>query len=164
MVAITEAAQGLNGPGALPKAPEKPIGGDVNGMHTDLPPGSPTVAKTNWKALTPVPGRDGVIDAWTGMKLSPVDFSDALRAMKAGRKIRRQGWNGKDMWLAYSPGTPKLEARRFWSPHNRAFAMANGGTADVLPCITMKNAQGKIVVGWLASQEDMLAEDWEIIE
>jgi hypothetical protein len=63
----------------------------------------------------------------------------------------------------YSPGSPALPAANFWSPCNKAFAEQNGGTAEVLPCITMKTAGGKILMGWLASQTDMLSDDWGIV-
>ena len=90
-----------------------------------------------------------------------MDFGDAIRAMKAGKKVARVGWNGKGMWLALScDGGREVPAAGFWSAHNRAFAEENGGTATVLPSITMKTATGEILMGWLASQTDMLAEDW----
>jgi hypothetical protein len=89
-------------------------------------------------------------------------FGQAIEALKSGERVCRSGWNGKGMWLSYSPGSKDLPAEKFRSPHNRAFAEGNGGKADVLPCITMKTADGKILMGWLASQTDMLSEDWEI--
>lgn len=92
-----------------------------------------------------------------------MDFGDALRAMKSGHRISRLGWNGKDMWLSYSIGHPAVPAEQFWSSHNQAFARGNGGVAKVLPCITMKTAQNEILMGWLASQSDMLANDWIIL-
>ena len=52
---------------------------------------------------------------------------------------------------------------RFRIP-NAEYAEQNGGTAKVMPYVTMKTADGAIVMGWLASQTDMLAEDWEIVE
>ena len=66
------------------------------------------------------------------------------------------------MWLALSPGSKALPAEKFWAGPNRDYATSIGGTADVLPCITIKTATGEILMGWLASQTDMLAEDWEI--
>jgi hypothetical protein len=72
-------------------------------------------------------------------------------------KMRQQA---KDMWIAYSPGSPGLEAKGFWSPANQAYAESVGGFVEVQPCLTMKTAQGSIQMGWLASQSDMLAEDW----
>jgi hypothetical protein len=97
-------------------------------------------------------------------RLDAMTFGMAIEAMKAGHKVARAGWNGKGMWVALSPGSLALPAERFWNPHNKAFAEANGGTADVLPCITMKTADGKILMGWLASQTDMLSEDWTVLE
>lgn len=88
-----------------------------------------------------------------------MDFGDAIRALKAGQRVARAGWNGKGMWLAFSPGSKALPAERFWAPQNKRHAEANGPT-DVLPCITMKTATGEILMGWLASQTDMLADDW----
>jgi hypothetical protein len=90
-------------------------------------------------------------------------FGEAIEALKMGLRVCRAGWNGKGMWLAYSPGSQALPAERFWAGPNREYAQANGGTADVLPCITMKTATGEILMGWLASQSDILAEDWMIV-
>lgn len=93
-----------------------------------------------------------------------MNFGQAIEALKEGKKVARDGWNGKGMWLALSVGNPSLEAEKFWSPHNRQFAIENGGQAEVLSVITMKTADNKILMGWLASQTDMLAEDWTIVE
>jgi hypothetical protein len=92
-----------------------------------------------------------------------MDFGDAIRALKWGKKVQRAGWNGKGMWLALSPGKTSLPAESFWAQPNREYAEARGGGADVLPCITMKTATGEILMGWLASQTDMLAEDWSVV-
>lgn len=92
------------------------------------------------------------------------DFGWALNHIKQGQKVRRSGWNGKGMWLAYSPGTQALPVEKFWAPPNKEYAEKNGGQAPVLPCITMKTATGEILMGWLASQTDMLSEDWELSE
>jgi hypothetical protein len=91
-----------------------------------------------------------------------MDFGDALRALKRGARVARAGWNGKGMWLSLSgPGVRDVPAGAFWSDNNAAYAAMNGGSAKVLPCITMKTATGEILMGWLASQSDMLASDWE---
>jgi hypothetical protein len=91
-----------------------------------------------------------------------MDFGDAIRAMKNGDAVAREGWNGKGVWIALSPGNPALEAEKFWSKQAQSYALLHGGTAVVKPAIIMKNANGEIVMGWLASQEDMLSEDWVI--
>ena len=98
-------------------------------------------------------------------------FGLAVEALKAGQKVARAGWNGKGMWLSLScaPGGDAIAGRReiaaenFWSANNSEYARQNGGSAVVLPCITMKTATGEILMGWLASQTDMLAEDWAVI-
>lgn len=96
-------------------------------------------------------------------------FGQALEALKAGQKVARAGWNGKGMWLSLSGPLEGrvINADDFWSENNRAWARQFGG-AMVLPCITMKtvNAHGReaILMGWLASQTDMLCEDWRVVE
>lgn len=89
-----------------------------------------------------------------------MDFGCALRELKNGHRVARRGWNGKGMWLAYSPGIEALPADKFFAGPNREHAEQNGGSARVLPSITMKTVDGDILPGWLASQTDMLAEDW----
>ena len=85
------------------------------------------------------------------------DFSEALRAVKTGIKIARSGWNGKNMYITYKPGYPDGIAC------NKATAEAHGieeGTTIVyLPYLEMKTADNKLVP-WLASQTDILANDW----
>lgn len=91
-------------------------------------------------------------------------FGGAIAALKAGKKVARAGWNGKGMWLSLScDGSREVPAENFWSQHNSEFARQNGGVATVLPSITMKTATGEILMGWLASQTDMLAEDWLVV-
>lgn len=96
---------------------------------------------------------------------SAMTFGEALDALKLGQRVCRAGWNGKGMWLALSGviGGRRVDADKFWSPHNEAFARENGGSATVLPCITMKTATSEILMGWLASQTDMLADDWMVV-
>lgn len=93
-------------------------------------------------------------------------FGLALEALKMGKKVARAGWNGKGMWLSLSGVVAMpadVPAESFWSSNNRQYALDNGGSAKVLPCITMKTATGEILMGWLASQTDMLADDWQVV-
>lgn len=83
-----------------------------------------------------------------------MDFGKAIEAVKAGRKVSRAGWNGKGQYI------------------------------ELATCVSYKNAAGEIInvnhealgnnaiafvgtsgvqLGWLASQADMLAEDWQIL-
>lgn len=86
-----------------------------------------------------------------------MDFGDAVRALKRGELVARRGWNGKNMWLAYQKAYPQ------GIPINRNTAEATGlpeGTVcRFLPYLVMKTADGAFVP-WLASQTDVLAEDW----
>lgn len=92
-----------------------------------------------------------------------MNFGQAIEAIKAGEKVARSGWNGKGMWVALGNGQNSLPAENFWNKHTKQFAEENGGSADVLPYIIFKTADGKILMGWLASQTDILSEDWEIV-
>ena len=70
------------------------------------------------------------------------------------------------MWLALTGPLAgrRIPAASFWSPRNAEYAAQTiDGSANVLPCITMKTADGSILMGWLASQTDMLAEDWVVL-
>lgn len=78
-------------------------------------------------------------------------FSEAIRYLKEGKKVARKGWNGKDMYLFLVDGE-KLAS---------CFSM---GDLKCISSICMKTAQNTICVGWLASQADMLADDWTISE
>ena len=95
-----------------------------------------------------------------------LNFGQAIEAMKTGSKVARDGWNGKGMWLALSGPLEghRIPASQFWSLRNAEYAAQTiDGSANVLPCITMKTADGSILMGWLASQTDMLAEDWMVL-
>jgi hypothetical protein len=75
-------------------------------------------------------------------------FGDAIVALKNGYRVARAGWNGKGMYLWLLPA---------------AMAEANGGEIEALGSIRMMTADKKVLTGWLASQTDILAEDWEIL-
>jgi hypothetical protein len=92
-----------------------------------------------------------------------LSFGHALVALKAGKRVARAGWNGKDMWLCLGQGNDSLPAAQFWNAHTRGFAEDNGGSAKVLPYVIMKTADGSVLMGWLASQSDMLADDWTVL-
>ena len=92
-----------------------------------------------------------------------MDFSKALEAMKSGGRVQRAGWNGKDMWIALGDGGV-TEAGKFWNRHSKAFAESQPNkSAEVLPYFLMKTADNKILMGWLASQTDLIAEDWVLL-
>lgn len=92
------------------------------------------------------------------------DFSTALIAVKEGHRIARAGWNGKDQWVSMTAGVLGLKAEKFWNKHNKNFAEQNGGRANVVPILTLKNAQDSIVMGWTPSSGDLFAQDWIVLE
>lgn len=90
-------------------------------------------------------------------------FSKALLGLQAGERLQREGWNGKNMWIALGAGSTALPAEKFWNPHAKQFAESNGGTATVDSYFIMKTTQGTIQIGWVPSQADMLANDWQTL-
>ena len=95
-------------------------------------------------------------------KVEGMTFGHAIKALKAGHKVARKGWNGKGMFLWLKPAaTVKSEWCK--DPMLKGLAEANGGEIEALGTICMFTAQKQILTGWLASQTDMLAEDWEIV-
>lgn len=92
------------------------------------------------------------------------DFSWALTALKAGQRVARQGWNGKDMWVCLGAGNVNVPSDNFWNTHTKTFAENNGGSAEVSAYLIMKSAQGKIQMGWAPTQSDLLAMDWILVE
>lgn len=89
-----------------------------------------------------------------------MDFGEAIRAMKAGKRVARVGWNGKGMWLALVLSIHDIPRNGTTHPVYRLTTDADGPTA--LPWIGMKTADNKFVP-WLASQTDMLADDWCVV-
>lgn len=89
-------------------------------------------------------------------------FGEAIEALKQGKKVTRKGWNGKRMYLWLKPATT-IKAEWCKDPMLKEIVDANGGEAEALGTICMKTADNKILTGWLASQTDILSEDWMII-
>jgi len=87
----------------------------------------------------------------------PMSFSDALVALKKGHRIARTGWNGKGMFLFLVPGSHFMVNRE-----PLLSIMGEGTNVEYHAHIDMKTAQG-YVVPWLASQADLLDDDWEIV-
>jgi hypothetical protein len=93
------------------------------------------------------------------------NFGTALLFLKDGCKVARKGWNGKDMWVSMTPGKVlDLKVNDIWTKNVKDVAIANGGTVEILPYLIMKTVDNKIVMGWLASQTDMLSDDWFVVD
>ena len=93
----------------------------------------------------------------------PVDgmpFGFAIACLKEGFKVARKGWNGKNMWLIYVPGSDSIRPVA-GTPYSNA-----GIIEEVNICghIDMFTAAAEMQPGWLASQADMLSNDWVLID
>ena len=85
-------------------------------------------------------------------------FGKALEALEDGKKVARQGWNGKGMFLFLVPSST-FQVNR--PPLLGIYS--EGTTINYHAHIDMKTADDR-VVPWLASQTDMLADDWVVVE
>ena len=85
-----------------------------------------------------------------------MNFGEALEALKQGKAVSRAGWNGKGMYLVLVGGGTANHP-----------LVEGGAEVEALPSIGMwtTNAAGRraFLNGWLASQTDMLSEDWCIL-
>lgn len=79
-----------------------------------------------------------------------MDFSDALKCLLAGLKVTREGWNRKGVWLRYVD---------LYSDDQFRVTEHEPCDGTLLPWIGMKTANNTFVP-WLASQTDILADDW----
>jgi len=103
-----------------------------------------------------------------------MNFGQAIEALKNGNAVARSGWNGKNMFLFLNKGSIDVaahhkenrESENFFVEGIRfnLFESGDTGTVTRLPNINMRAATGSTVTGWLASQTDLLAEDWEVLE
>ena len=90
-----------------------------------------------------------------------MNFGQALEALHHGEKVAREGWNGKGMFIYLENGTLITPDKI----RNLTLAKSIPDSQKhikINPHIDMKSADGSIVVGWLASQTDLLADDWQI--
>jgi len=101
-----------------------------------------------------------------------MNFGEALKALNDGAFVAREGWNGKGMFIykveASAPAYDQLRGRcKDAIDYVRATDSAMHATNEAIHInahIDMKAADGSIVVGWLASQTDVQAEDWVIVK
>jgi hypothetical protein len=89
-----------------------------------------------------------------------VNFGKAIEALKEGKKVARVGWNGKKMFLMLAYPDYKDGRMSATVVFNKSF---DGVGSALENFIVMKTADNTLIP-WLASQTDMLSEDWAIIE
>ena len=78
-------------------------------------------------------------------------FGEAIKYLKRGMKVKREGWNGKGMYLFLADGQDLTSC-------------FSSGDFQCASSVCMKTAQNNICVCWLASQAAMLADDWMFVE
>lgn len=84
-----------------------------------------------------------------------MDFGDAIKLLKLGKKLQRSGWNGKKQYIELAT--------------NISYKNADGNIINVEHdaignCAIAFVGTSGVQLGWLASQADMLAEDWKVVE
>lgn len=109
-------------------------------------------------------------------------FGQALESIKKGRLVARKGWNGKGMFIFMRPADEirvdvvvnnvkslPLSVKEYYQQdmfdnNGAPIQITDGDVVKFTAYICMKAADGTIVNGWLASQTDMLANDWQLFE
>lgn len=79
-----------------------------------------------------------------------MNFGEALERVKSGKKIQREGWNGKNQFV-------ELGCHVF-------YVRPNGDVITAIHEVLIFYGTSGVQVGWLASQADMLAEDWRVVD
>lgn len=85
-----------------------------------------------------------------------MNFGMAIEAMKMGFKVARKGWNGKDQFVFLIKG----------SEYQKSLGWGFGeyvGEPSIQSSLAIKTTANQVQVGWLASQSDMLSDDWAVV-
>jgi hypothetical protein len=90
------------------------------------------------------------------MAVQLFDLGTALARLREGRKVQRAGWNGKGMWI-------KLVQTETY-PAGNLCGHPFENPIDVMAHICLYTADGKWQPGWVCSQEDLLATDWQLAD
>jgi hypothetical protein len=82
-----------------------------------------------------------------------MNFGEALEQLKQGKQVARKGWNGKNQYVFLIEGA--------------LLTQCLGPAIVAVPCtdvLAIKTSSNVIQIGWLATQSDMLSDDWEVVE
>ncbi|NBO98821.1 MAG: DUF2829 domain-containing protein [Proteobacteria bacterium] len=140
----------------------------------------------DWKTFNADPTKQKQVNAWLNvgkialLRIENVregtvnlSYGKAIEALKEGKIVARQGWNGKGMFIFQRPSDTISIAsigniKSLPQSVKDYFSKFESEQVDTVVKFTaylcMKAADGTIVNGWLASQTDMLAEDWYVVE
>ena len=83
-----------------------------------------------------------------------MDFGDAIKLLKQGKKLKREGWNGKNQYIELAERISYINSKG---------EIVNEGHSDIGNKVIAFIGTSGVQLGWLASQADMLAEDWQIV-
>lgn len=90
-----------------------------------------------------------------------MNFGEALSALKEGSRVARSGWNGRDMYVCYQDGYPNgIGINKNTS---EATGLPEGTLCYFRPYLMMKTKNPEEFVPWVASQTDLLANDWHVV-
>lgn len=93
-------------------------------------------------------------------------FGEAIECARNGKKIAREGWNGKNMYVYMTEG--RTIPMGIWGVRMPSQELTEvekeRGYVIIKPHLDMMNAQGERIIGWSATQSDMLAKDWYVVE
>ena len=101
-----------------------------------------------------------------------LNYGQALEAVKKGELISREDWNGKGMFVFMRPEDelqklfvvePVKSIPNAVKDYFKKMETEPGATIKFSAYLCMKAADNRIVNGWLASQTDMLSNDWCIL-
>ena len=84
-----------------------------------------------------------------------MDFGKAIQLLKEGKKVQRQGWNGKNQYIELATNIS------YKNTNNEIINVEHDAIGN--KAIAFVGTSG-VQLGWLASQADMLAEDWKVVE
>lgn len=85
-----------------------------------------------------------------------LSFGQAIERIKEGKKLARKGWNGKNQFVFLVKGAELQNSLKYGYGEYL-------GEPTVVSALAIKTTSNHIQIGWLASQTDMLAEDWEVV-
>lgn len=93
-------------------------------------------------------------------------FGEALAHARAGKRIARLGWNGKGMYVYMTKGRlmPTDEWVASMPSQELTEVEKERGYVNIMPHLDMKSTQNTRIIGWLASQTDVLAFDWYVVD
>ena len=99
-------------------------------------------------------------------------FSEALEQLKQGKKLKRKNWNGKNQFVFLIHGEDIQTAYSAWMsdywikdyPEDTLSHFVNDHDIKLTDLLAIKTTSNQIQLGWLASQKDMLSDDWKVVD